>query len=255
MRELGFNPDETLAEDLRSRSRRGAARSARHAVRLGLRGRHDPLHHDAAERVPGIDLRAHRGLLHRIRQPSGEVGIAHGGPIIDGVLGYRASIWYRYDGGWIDRVDNADHITERNANYAGTTAARFALLWQPNDNVKVTPSFMFQNKQQHDLSTYWPRVFRSGRGPLQQRDARAHSDSRCVLPAGAQGAGRLRAHDASSRTARTTIATRPTPTRGRRSTSPTFRRSAGRTRCIRVLRPRLRPGLARPATGPAPGIR
>jgi outer membrane receptor protein involved in Fe transport len=96
--------------------------------------------------------------------PSGEAGIAHGGPIIDGVLGYRASIWYRYDGGWINRVDNANNITERNANHTGTTAARLALLWQPNENVKVTPSVMFQNKQQHDLTTYWPAYSDPGAG-------------------------------------------------------------------------------------------
>src|SRR5882672_3521278 len=38
-------------------------------------------------------------------EPSYEAGIAHGGPLIDNVLGFRASVWYRYDGGWIDRVD------------------------------------------------------------------------------------------------------------------------------------------------------
>src|ERR1700676_1647576 len=38
-------------------------------------------------------------------EPSYEAGIAQGGPIVDGVLGIRASAWYRKDGGWIDRVD------------------------------------------------------------------------------------------------------------------------------------------------------
>ena len=38
-------------------------------------------------------------------EPSAELGIAHGQPLIDGTLGVRASVWYRYDGGWIDRVD------------------------------------------------------------------------------------------------------------------------------------------------------
>src|SRR5208283_42761 len=37
--------------------------------------------------------------------PSYEAGVAQGGPIIDGVLGFRVSAWYRRDGGWIDRVD------------------------------------------------------------------------------------------------------------------------------------------------------
>jgi iron complex outermembrane recepter protein len=34
-----------------------------------------------------------------------ETGLAGGTPIIDGVLGIRASAWYRRDGGWIDRID------------------------------------------------------------------------------------------------------------------------------------------------------
>jgi len=38
--------------------------------------------------------------------PSYEAGIAHGGPIIDDVLGYRASLWYRRDGGWINDVND-----------------------------------------------------------------------------------------------------------------------------------------------------
>src|SRR5947199_4762834 len=36
--------------------------------------------------------------------PSFESGIAVGGPVIDSPLGVRATVWYRRDGGWIDRV-------------------------------------------------------------------------------------------------------------------------------------------------------
>jgi hypothetical protein len=34
--------------------------------------------------------------------------------------------------------------------------ARLALLYEPSSGVKLTPSVLFRNKQQHDLSTYWP---------------------------------------------------------------------------------------------------
>src|ERR1700686_3765008 len=38
-------------------------------------------------------------------KPSYEAGLAAGGPIIDGAFGARGTIWFRRDGGWIDRVD------------------------------------------------------------------------------------------------------------------------------------------------------
>jgi outer membrane receptor protein involved in Fe transport len=98
-------------------------------------------------------------------QPSYEIGAAHGQPIIDGVLGFRASIWYRFDGGWINRVDaSTGQTTDQDANRANTTAARFALLYQPTDNVKITPSIMYQYKRQHDLGTYWPAYSNPSQG-------------------------------------------------------------------------------------------
>ena len=43
----------------------------------------------------------------RYGDPSYEAGIAGGMPIIEGTLAARASIWYRVDGGWVDRVQPA----------------------------------------------------------------------------------------------------------------------------------------------------
>ena len=90
-------------------------------------------------------------------EPSYEAGIAHGGPLIDGVLGFRASVWYRYDGGWINRIDpTTQALTEKNANHANTVAARLALLYEPAAGLKITPSLMYQNSRKHDESTFWP---------------------------------------------------------------------------------------------------
>ena len=97
--------------------------------------------------------------------PSYEGGIAHGGPLIDGVLGYRASVWYRYDGGWINRIDASNlAVSDHNANHANTSAARFALLYQPIDALKITPSITFQNARKHDLGTFWPAYTNVGSG-------------------------------------------------------------------------------------------
>jgi iron complex outermembrane recepter protein len=90
-------------------------------------------------------------------QPSYEAGVAHGGPIIDDVFGYRASVWYRYDGGWIDRVDPTTRdVVDKDANHENSVAARLAFLIQPTDGVRISPSITYQNSRKHDFSTYWP---------------------------------------------------------------------------------------------------
>jgi iron complex outermembrane recepter protein len=94
-------------------------------------------------------------------EASFESGIAVGGPVIDGTLGVRATVWYRRDGGWIDRVDpTADDpqntVVDRNANHADNELVRVAALWAPNANWSVTPSIYYQNRNVHDVSNYWP---------------------------------------------------------------------------------------------------
>jgi len=100
--------------------------------------------------------------------PSYELGVAFGGPIIDNVLGYRFSISYRRDGGWVDRVNytRAENdlltlpvfdgtTTEKAANYQETATARLALKWQPTENLSITPSIYFQDLHINDTSAYW----------------------------------------------------------------------------------------------------
>jgi iron complex outermembrane recepter protein len=93
--------------------------------------------------------------------PSFETGVAAGGPVIDGKLGLRATVWYRRDGGWIDRVDPTapdpqNAVVDRNANHADNVMIRLAGLWAVNDNWTVTPSIFYQNRNVHDVGNYWP---------------------------------------------------------------------------------------------------
>jgi iron complex outermembrane recepter protein len=89
--------------------------------------------------------------------PNYEAGVSAGTPIIDGVLGVRASFWYRRDGGWIDRIDPTTlQDVDKNANGANTTAARVAVLWQPIESVRVSPSVFFQYGRVNDVTIYWP---------------------------------------------------------------------------------------------------
>jgi iron complex outermembrane recepter protein len=157
MRALGFNPDDTLPKtfDLdRVEVLRGPQGTLFGAGSEGGTVRY--IMTQPSVTTTSTYARSEASYT-QFGQPNYEAGIAHGGPIIDGVLGFRASVWYRYDGGWIDRIDaSTGQVVDKNANRANTTAARFALLYEPADNVKITPSIMYQYKRQHDLSTYWP---------------------------------------------------------------------------------------------------
>ena len=89
--------------------------------------------------------------------PSYEAGLAGGMPVIDGVLGVRGSIWFRRDGGWIDRVDPTTlQVVDPNANSDNTVALRVAALWQPFEGLRITPSVLYQNSHRNDVTIYWP---------------------------------------------------------------------------------------------------
>jgi iron complex outermembrane receptor protein len=90
-------------------------------------------------------------------QPSYEFGVAHGQPAVDGVFGWRASAWYRYDGGWVNRVDpTTDATLEHNVDRSHVLVLRLAGLWQMASSLTLSPSILYQNRQKHDASTYWP---------------------------------------------------------------------------------------------------
>ncbi len=132
MRSLGFNPDDTLPKtfDLdRVEVLRGpqgtlfGAGSEGGTVRYILT---QPSLTTASTYVKSEVSSTQYG------EPSYEAGIAHGGPIIDDVLGYRASIWYRKDGGWIDRVDPTTlAVVDHDANSDESFVVRLASVWRP----------------------------------------------------------------------------------------------------------------------------
>jgi iron complex outermembrane recepter protein len=85
-----------------------------------------------------------------------ESGIAAGGPLIEDSLGARISLWYRKDGGYVDRVDPFTGATvDANANRSESKAARLAFVYRPNDTITITPSVNFQSQQTHDTGTFY----------------------------------------------------------------------------------------------------
>jgi outer membrane receptor protein involved in Fe transport len=91
-------------------------------------------------------------------EPSYEAGVAAGTPIIDGTLGIRVTAWYRYDAGWINRIDPEPPYStlQKDANYAQNKLVRIAAVWQPSENWSVTPSYFYQDRYANDVQSYWP---------------------------------------------------------------------------------------------------
>lgn len=88
-----------------------------------------------------------------------EAGVAQGVPVVDGTLGFRASIWYRHDAGWIDRENPfTGQLLQRNANDGDTLSARLAALYKPTGSVEITPSILFQDRRRYAADGFWPSL-------------------------------------------------------------------------------------------------
>jgi outer membrane receptor protein involved in Fe transport len=80
-----------------------------------------------------------------------EAGVAVGGPLVQDKLGFRASIFGRKSGGYIDLVDYRNgQVYDANANYGTTTEARLALTWAPTENSKITGSYFTSRDSTHN---------------------------------------------------------------------------------------------------------
>ena len=165
MRSLGFNPDDTLPKtfDLeRVEVLRGPQGTLFGAGAEGGAVRY--IMTKASTTESDTYVRSEVSYTEH-GQPSGEFGIAHGQPIVDGVFGVRASVWYRYDGGWINRVnDSTGDIIDHNVNFSNSVAGRITGTWTPTDTLTVTPGILYQQQDKNDDSTYWPAYSNVGAG-------------------------------------------------------------------------------------------
>ena len=117
--------------------------------------------------------------------PSYEAGVAAGGPITPGVLGVRATVWYRHDGGYIDLIDPVTLNTiQHNANYANSALLRLAAIWAINDTWKVRPSFYYQSRVSNNTNDYWPLYSNPGQDHYVSADPdRRERPDKFYLPA------------------------------------------------------------------------
>jgi len=89
-----------------------------------------------------------------------EAGAAAGGPITQNESGYRVSLWYRRDGGYINLVNPTVGLVDapvvaRNVNTDEKLSTRAALAFMVNDNIKVTPSIYYQSTEIDDSGRFY----------------------------------------------------------------------------------------------------
>ncbi len=115
----------------------------------------DPNVHDYSGSVEGEFSSTRDG------QPSYEYGGSGGGPIQQDALGFRASAWYRRDGGYVNLVsplpdpsaDNA--VVESNINRSYEEAFRLAFAYKVDD-VRITPAIYYQSVDKDDSGRFYP---------------------------------------------------------------------------------------------------
>src|ERR1700680_1044198 len=117
--------------------------------------------------------------------PSYEAGVAVGGPLVEGKFGARLAVWYRKDGGWIDRIDPYTlAVVDKNANHDETVLVRLAGLWAPSENWSITPSIYYQDRARNDIPNYWPLYSDPGNNRFVSANPTRHSSpDKWYLPA------------------------------------------------------------------------
>jgi iron complex outermembrane receptor protein len=85
-----------------------------------------------------------------------QVGVAEGGPIIPGTLGFRVSAYTQNNAGWIDRQPWGSNITvDKNTNWSDSATFTAALIWAPIDNLTVTPAVFYQSNHVGGSQEYY----------------------------------------------------------------------------------------------------
>jgi len=108
-----------------------------------------------------------------------EIGAAVGGPMIEDRLAFRASAWYRRDGGFVDRVTESAtdpgtlELVDEDSDSIDNLAGRFDLKWALTENVTISPSLYYQEQDYNDRNNLW--IEDTGPAPLSASFAGAYT--------------------------------------------------------------------------------
>lgn len=89
--------------------------------------------------------------------PSYEGGVAIGGPLIQDKLAFRASGYYRRDGGYIDRVPYIANYgsARKNHNTRDTYVGQVQLAFRPTDYSTITAGVFYQQADRDNTDEFW----------------------------------------------------------------------------------------------------
>ncbi len=116
--------------------------------------------------------------------PSYEAGMAVGVPLVEDQLAFRASGYYRRDGGFVDRIPYLSGSPgKKDANSLDTYAGRFALSFRPAEWLTVTPSVYYQKLKSNDINQAWDMLSDAGSGNyVSGNPVQSWNNDRFVLP-------------------------------------------------------------------------
>jgi iron complex outermembrane receptor protein len=88
--------------------------------------------------------------------PSYQVGVATGGPIVPDKLGFRASVFVNNVGGYLDHIAPSTGVQFlKNTNSERNFSGRLALRWAPVEHLTIEPSFYVSDHRKNDTDGFW----------------------------------------------------------------------------------------------------
>jgi iron complex outermembrane recepter protein len=100
--------------------------------------------------------------------PTYEAGVAVGTPIVQDKLGVRVSAWFRREGGYIDRTNDAGtQILDKDSNSLSSYVIRGALKWQASDQLSATFSVTHQQQDLDDIGSFYSTISNPNAGKFQ----------------------------------------------------------------------------------------
>lgn len=85
-----------------------------------------------------------------------QAGVAVGGPIKDNTVAFRASLWHKQEGGYLDHINRSTGaLTDKNTNEGQATVGRAALLIKPTAELSIAPSIYVQSTKERDRNIYY----------------------------------------------------------------------------------------------------